>query len=137
MTVNRRTPRHARIACAVAGVLAGFLVGCVSSPYDASDTSIVSSWQNPDRVWSAIEQTLSELGYDIVDSNRFDGRIHASGESDGATVELDISQVVFTEDQVKVFIKPRSGGGGRGPASELSRQAARDFAAALTKKVSS
>jgi hypothetical protein len=84
-------------------------------------------------VWNAIELVLIELDYEVSEENRDDGVIRAVSEpaADGTVIALAIDQVMHTNDQVKVYVKPSFGGdaGARDPA--ILEVAAERFVRAL------
>lgn len=110
---------------------------CSSLKASPEGTWTATFFENPDRVWNAIELALFELDYDVVTENRVDGVIRAeSGASDdGTVIALAIDQVMRTQDQVNVYVKP-SFGGDRGSADpDLLKAAADAFVKALEKQL--
>lgn len=93
----------------------------------------VNSFKDPDTVWTAIEVTLLELDYEVVAKNRPDGVIRAeSGAADdGTVIELTIDQVVRTDDQVSVYVKPSFVGDGGSVDPDLLKAAADEFVRTL------
>jgi hypothetical protein len=94
-------------------------------------------FKDPDSVWGAIELSLLELDYEVIDQNRPDGVIRAESEptEDGTVIALAIDQVVRTEDQVNVFVKPSFGGEGGSTDPDLLKAAADEFMKALNGKL--
>jgi hypothetical protein len=126
------------LAAAIGLAASMFSTGACSS-FEGSSEGIwtASYFENPDRVWNAIELALLELDYDVVTENRVDGVIRAeSGASDdGTVIALAIDQVMRTQDQVKVYVKP-SLGGDRGSADpDLLKAAAEAFLENLEDKL--
>jgi hypothetical protein len=99
---------------------------------------VTSFFRNPDVVWAGIELSLDAVGYEITDSNRPDGKIRAvSGTGgEGPEIVLLIDQVVRTEDQVFVYVKPRFGDADSPATPAQLEAAARDFLAVLDRKMS-
>ena len=113
-------------------VLAAMVLASCASVAEPPGTASAQFFQNPDRVWAAIGETLETLGYEVETSNRMDGAIRAvpaaGGESPG--IVLDISQVMHTGDQVNVDVKPRPAPGSRADR-QTTNAAAGDFVAVL------
>ena len=96
-------------AFVAAATIVGFMVAasaCTSSKGDSQWRG--NYFKDPDSVWNAIELTLLELDYEVTDQNREDGVIRAESEvsDEGAVVVLAIDQIMRTQDQVNVFVKP-------------------------------
>jgi len=111
-----------------------FCLAC-SSLFKSSPASWTGNYfQNPDRVWANILETLIDLDYVVAEKNRPNGTIqtepHAGKDHPG--VVLSISQVMYTNDQVNVYVKPS---GGDGADSETLKAAADQFMAALNKNL--
>ena len=124
---------------ATTGVIALAMMACACSTFRASseDTLTATFFDNPDRVWSAIELALLELDYEVVSENRADGVIRAESSrgDDGTVIALAVDQVARTEDQVNVYVKP-SFGGDRGSAdADLLKAAADAFVKNLEAKL--
>ena len=113
-------------------VVALSLAAC-SSLGGAPDGWRVNSFKDSDSVWTAIEVTLLELDYEIVAKNRPDGVIRAeSGAADdGTVIALAIDQVVRTDDQVSVYVKPSFVGDGGSVDPDLLKAAADNFVRTL------
>jgi hypothetical protein len=113
------------------------LIGC-SAYKGASDNSWTATFfKDPDRVWNAIELVLIELDYEVSAENRPDGVIRAesSPSEDGTIVALAIDQVMRTNDQVNVYVKPSFAGNAGSRDSNLLKAAADEFVAALEGKL--
>ncbi len=114
-----------------------FCPACSSWSKSPPDTWTASYFKNPDRVWAGILETLIDLGYDVAESNRQDGRIrtepHVGEESPG--VVLTIDQVMRTGDQVNVYIKPSLGDTKEDVDPNLLKGAGDRFLAALNKRL--
>ena len=113
-------------------------VGCASVKTPPG-TSTVSFFQNPDRVWAAIEMSLDTLEYEIVSSNRFDGKMRAVplADDDGPSIAYEIDQVAWTSDQVKVYVKPVAADSDSSVDQSDLDKAAADFLAVLKRKLGS
>jgi len=114
-----------------------FCLACSSWSSSSPDSWTGSYFQNPDRVWAAILETLIDLDYRVAESNREDGTIQtepAAGE-DHAGVLLSINQVMHTMDQVNVYVKPSGGDAGGSIDAAVLRASADQFMAALNKKL--
>ena len=114
-----------------------FCPACSSWSKSPPDTWTASYFKNPDRVWAGILETLIDLGYDVAESNRQDGRIrtepHVGEESPG--VVLTIDQVMRTGDQVNVYVKSSFGDAGEDANPDVLKGAGDQFVAALDKKL--
>jgi uncharacterized lipoprotein len=96
---------------AVAILLVGLVVvlaACSTINGSSEGTWTTSYFTDPDRVWGAIQIALIDLDYEVESENRPDGVIRAKSEptEDGTVIALAIDQVMRTEDQVHVYIKP-------------------------------
>ena len=113
--------------------LSSFLA-CSSLSSSSPDSWTGRYFQNPDRVWAAILETLIDLDYGIAVSNRQDGKIQTEPKAgeDHAGVVLSIDQLMHTQDQVSVYVKP-SGGDVADP--DARKAAADQFMAVLNKKL--
>ena len=109
-------------------------LACSSLSSSSPDSWTGRYFQNPDRVWSAILETLIDLDYGVAVSNREDGTIRTEPQAgeDHAGVVLSIDQMMHTHDQVSVYVKPS---GGDGADSGALKTAADQFMAALNKKL--
>jgi len=112
-------------------------VACSTLSNRPEGTWSSSYFSNPDAVWAGIELTLDQLGYEITDSNRPDGKIRAepAESGDGTDVVLLIDQIARTDDQVIVYVKPLSGNSETPATSAQIEAAARDFLAVLDRKL--
>lgn len=109
-----------------------FCLACSSLHGSYPDIWTGSYFQNPDRVWAAILETLIDLDYGVAESNRDNGTIQTeprAGE-DHAPVVLSIAQVAHTADQVNVYVIPS---GGDVASSDVLKAAADQFMVALNK----
>ena len=109
------------------------VAGCSTSRGSPEDTWTATFFNNSDRVWNAIELTLLELDYEVTTENRADGVIRAESApaEDGTVIVLAIDQVVRTEDQVNVYVKPSVGGSGVSTNQDLLKAAADAFVKTL------
>lgn len=125
-----------RAPVAVSAVMIGFLVSCASTQ-NPPGTVATHFFQNPDRVWDGIEVTLDTLGYEIESSNRADGVIRAAPTAASATpgTALEINQVMNTDDEVRVYVKPVPVDPGAGENPEELSRAATDFISVLRRKL--
>ena len=112
-------------------------IGCSSASRSASDGVVGSYFQNPDRVWAAIQEILVDLEYDVAESNRPDGTLRTEPRADGDGIEivLVIDQVMYTFDQVKVYIKAADGDGETHASPAQLEAAAKEFLALLNKSL--
>lgn len=96
-----------------------------------------SFFTNPDRVWEAIQLSLIELDYEVESENREDGVIRATSEpaEDGTVIALAIDQVMRTEDQVHVYVKPSYTGDGGSEDLDRLKAAADEFMKTLNDKL--
>ena len=117
-------------------VLAGLQVSCVSVR-NPPGTVAVRFVQNPDRVWDGIEVTLDALGYQVTSSNRDEGVIRAASSVDDPStpIALEINQVVYTDDQVDVFVRGVAADSAAAPNQEALDGAAHDFVTVLRRKL--
>ncbi len=135
-TLRLRTVAVSRFMAVVCVVFLLPLAGC-SSMKESPDTSDASFFQNPDRVWAAIQMSLDTLEYEIENSNRPDGEMRAvpiDGDSEPKIV-LEIRQVAWTTDQVRVYVTPADGGSGEPATQTALDKAAADFLAVLKRKL--
>ena len=112
-------------------------LACTSSSASSPETWSSSYFQNPDRVWAAILEILIDLDYEVAESNRDDGTLRTepqAGEK-GTGVVLSISQVMYTFDQVNVYIKPSAGVAGGTIDPGVLKAAADQFKTTLDKKL--
>ena len=132
MNQDPRVPARDCLIRVLRQVVATVLVsGIVSlSACSSTDSSTggrrANFFKDPDRVWAAIELSLLELDYEVTESNRFDGWIRAQSvpAEDGTVIELAIDQVVRTDDQVSVYVKPSFGSSGGADNPDLLKAAA-------------
>jgi len=114
---------------ATTGIIALVMLMGACSTFRASSkgTWTATFFDNPDRVWNAVELALLELDYEVVSENRADGVIRAESRpgDDGTVIVLAVDQVMRTEDQVNVYVKP-SFAGDRGSADAGLLKAAAD-----------
>ena len=110
------------------------ILACSSLSSSSPDSWTGRYFQNPDRVWAAILETLIDLDYRVAVSNREDGTIQTEPQAgeDHAGVVLSIDQMMHTHDQVSVYVKPS---GVDGADSGARKAAADQFMAALNKKL--
>jgi hypothetical protein len=146
VTVLRRKPMttvggwHGMRQCAVMTLLIVVIVSllaCSTSTGASDGTWRANYFKNANSVWGAIELSLIDLDYEVTDKNRFDGVIRAESEPavDGTVIVLDINQVVYTEDQVNVFVKPSFGGEGGAANRDLLKAAAEELIQRVTSKL--
>lgn len=125
---------------AITAIIALVMTVAACSTFRASseDTWTVTFFENPDRVWNAIELALIELDYDVVSENRPDGVIRAESApaEDGTVIALAIDQVVRTEDKVNVYVKPSIGSDQGSADPDFLKAAADEFMAVLKKTLS-
>ena len=135
-TVN--APRHNLGLASVALVFTVLLAaGCSSYQASPEGTWTATYFENPDRVWNAIELALLELDYEVITENRDDGVIRAesSADDDGMVIALAIDQVMRTQDQVNVYVKPAVVGDQGSSDPDLLKAAADEFVKVLENKL--
>jgi uncharacterized lipoprotein len=116
-------------------LVAGFVVSC-ASVRNPPGTVTAQFFQNPDRVWDALELSLDTLGYEVTSSNRDEGVIRAKKPADDPSgVGLEINQVMYTQDQVDVFVKGVAEDPTAAPEQAALAKAAQDFVAMLERKL--
>jgi uncharacterized lipoprotein len=116
-------------------LVAGFVVSC-ASVRNPPGTVTAQFFQNPDRVWDALGLSLDTLGYEVTSSNRDEGVIRAKKPADDPSgVGLEINQVMYTEDQVDVFVKGVAEDPTAAPEQAALARAAQDFVAVLERKL--
>ncbi len=122
---------------ALAMVIAVSLSSCSTFKGSSDGTWNTSYFTNPDRVWEAIQLSLIELGYEVESENREDGIIRATSEpaEDGTVITLAIDQVMRTEDQVHVYVKPAFAGDQGSTNPDLLRAAADELIKAVDDKL--
>lgn len=133
--------RHlaARRVLALLAVGAGVLAAsaCTSSGAEGGDAWTAAYASSADRVWTAVHQSLDELGYEVEEESRHEGTVRAAQIAGRAYegVVLRISQVQRTE-VVRVHVQP-SGGASTGlPDGHRLRDAAvREFLAELDRRL--
>jgi hypothetical protein len=81
-----------------------------------------------------MEIALIDLDYEVVSKNRYDGVIQASSAptDDGTVITLSIDQVVRTEDQVHIYVKPSCDGDEDSICPDLLKAAAEQFLEAVS-----
>jgi len=131
---NNRS-RVAMVALAIVMVVS--LSSCSTFKGSSEGTWSTSYFTNPDRVWGAIQISLIDLDYEVVSENRNDGIIRATSEpaEDGTVIALAIDQVMRTEDQVHVYVKPTFAGDQGSTNPDLLRAAADELIKALDDKL--
>jgi len=122
---------------ALAIVMVVSLAACSAIKGSSEGTWNTSYFTNPDRVWGAIQLALIDLDYEVVSENRNDGIIRATSEpaEDGTVIALAIDQVMRTEDQVHVYVKPTFAGDQGSTNPDLLRAAADELIKALDDKL--
>jgi len=116
-------------------LVAGFIVSC-ASVRNPPGTVTAQFFQNPDRVWDALELSLDTLGYEVTSSNRDEGVIRAkkpAGDTSGGG--LEINQVMYTQDQVDVFVRGVAQDPTAAPEQAALAKAAQDFVDVLKRKL--
>ena len=124
------------LAAVAAAVTLLAAAGCSTSAGSEPDAWAAAYVDNPDRVWAAIHDALDELGYEVEEEDRFEGRIRAAEIADDRYrgVVLQIDQVQRTE-VVRVFVRP-SAGSAVGPEGFARRdEAVREFLGALDRRL--
>jgi len=131
----RRCRERVIVAVLIAMVVS--LSSCSTIKGSSDGTWTASFFTDPDRVWGAIEISLIELDYEVTEKNRFDGVIRARLEpaNDGTVIALAIDQVVRTEDQVKVYVKPSFAGDEGSTNPDLLKAAADTFIKTLNSQL--
>jgi hypothetical protein len=96
------------------------LAACSSGRAESDDRWMRGYLAPPDRVWTAIQISLDELGYDIEKENRIDGTMRAVGLADGPNrgIVLKIDQIMRT-DVVRVHVN--AGGSSSGGQVDMKR----------------
>jgi hypothetical protein len=117
-------------------VVASMVMASCASVAEPPGTASAQFFQNPDRVWAAIGETLETLGYEVETSNRIDGVIRAVAAAgvEFPGIVLEISQVMHTGDQVNVYVKPSPAVGSTADR-EAANAAAGDFVSVLKRKL--
>lgn len=117
-------------------VATGLLVACASVK-NPPGTATAQFFQNPDRVWEAIQLSLDTLDFVVESSNRDEGVIRAARPADDTTpwIALDINQVMYTQDQVNVFVRGVAEDPSAAPSQETLDKAAQDFVTVLKRKL--
>lgn len=142
MRIDRETgsylskPGSRTMTVLCAAMAAGILVSCASVT-NPPGTVTAQFFQNPDRVWDGIEISLDTLGYEIESSNRADGVIRALPTSESATpgAALEINQIMNTDDEVRVYVRPVAADAAVATVQEELDRAARDFVTVLKRKL--
>lgn len=121
------------VAAAILIAAATSLVSCSVFQGSSDTTWTATFFKDPDRVWSAIELVLIELEYEVTEENRPDGVILAQSDpaDDGTIIVLAIDQVMRTDDQVNVYVKPSFHGDAGTHDPDLLGAAADQFIEAL------
>jgi hypothetical protein len=136
MTYGSRSISGIMARTALITVIAA-LAACSSLGGSSDGSWTVSYFKDPDRVWNGIELVLIEQDYSVTEESRPDGVMRAVSDPapDGTVIALAIDQVMHTNDQVKVYVKPSFEGneGSRDP--DLLKAAADDFVKALDGKL--
>jgi len=114
-------------------VMVASLSSCSTIKGSSDGTWTASYFTDPDRVWGAIEISLIDLDYEVVNKNRYDGIIRATSEpaEDGTVIALAIDQVMRTEDQVNIYVKPSFSGDDGSTNPDLLKAAADEFMKAV------
>ncbi len=117
----------------LAMVIAASLSSCSTFKGSSDGTWNTSYFTNPDRVWGAIQLALIDLDYEVESENREEGIIRATSEpaEDGTVIALAIDQVMRTEDQVHVYVKPSFAGDKGSTNPDLLRAAADELIKAM------
>lgn len=131
----RRRRERAVVAILVAIVVS--LSACSTFKGSSEGTWSASYFADPDRVWGAIEISLIDLDYEVVSKNRPDGVMRAISEpaDDGTVIELAIDQVMRTDDQVKIYVKPSFASDDGSTNQDLLKAAADAFIKAVNDRV--
>lgn len=129
--ININWSRGAVAALAIVMVVS--LSSCSTLKGSKEGTWNTSYFTDPDRVWGAIQLALIDLDYEVESENREDGIIRATSEpsEDGTVISLAIDQVMRTEDQVHVYVKPSFVGDGGSTNPDLLRAAADELIKAM------
>lgn len=132
---NQRWSHGVVVAILVALVVS--LPACSTFKGSSDGTWSTSFFTNPNRVWDAIQLALIDLDYEVQSENREDGVIRAASEpaEDGTVIALAIDQVMRTDDQVHVYIKPSFTGDEGSTNPDLLRAAADEFIKAIDDKL--
>ncbi len=141
MTIDRNvSSRYSSTARSIvlmlaAAVVAGLMISC-ASVRNPPGTVTAQFFQNPDRVWNGLLISLDALGYEVTSSNRDEGVMHAAAQAgDASAIALEINQVMYTQDQVKVFVRGVAGNSSPAPRQEDLEKAAQDFVTVLKRKL--
>ena len=134
-SLNQRWSHGVVVALVVAIVVS--LPACSTFKGSSEGTWNTSYFTNPDRVWNAIQLALIDLDYEVQSENRDDGVIRAASEpaEDGTVIALAIDQVMRTEDQVHVYVKPSFAGDQGSTNPDLLRAAAEELIKAFDEKL--
>lgn len=136
LTASRRSVSQSLLRLSAASCIIALVISvaaCSTFRGSSEDTWTATFFENSDRVWNAIELALLELDYEVTTENRTDGVIRAESApaEDGTVISLAIDQVVRSEDQVNVYIKPSFGGDGVSTSQDLLKAAAEAFVKVL------
>jgi uncharacterized lipoprotein len=127
--------RCAMVVVLVAMVMS--LAACSTIDGSSDGSWNTSYFTDPDRVWGTLQLVLIDLDYEVVSENRDDGIIRARSEpaEDGTVINLAIDQVMRTQDQVNVYIKPSFAEGQGSANPDLLRTAADELIKAMDEKL--
>ena len=134
-SLNQRWSHGVAVALVVAIVVT--LPACSTFKGSSEGTWNTSYFANPDRVWNAIQLALIDLDYEVQSENRDDGVIRAASvpAEDGTVIALAIDQVMRTEGQVHVYVKPSFAGDQGSTNPDLLRAAAEELIKAFDEKL--
>jgi len=132
-TISRWRWSRELAVVAILMVMVASLSSCSTIKGSSDGTWTASYFTDPDRVWGAIEISLIDLDYEVVNKNRYDGIIRATSEpaEDGTVIALAIDQVMRTEDQVNIYVKPSFSGDDGSTNPDLLKAAADEFMKAV------
>jgi hypothetical protein len=124
------------VLASAAAVTAGLMISCASVK-NPPGTVTAQFFQNPDRVWEAIQLSLDTLDYVVESSDRDEGVIRAAKPAADTTpwIALDINQVMYTGDQVNVFVRGVAEDPSAAPSQDVLDKAAQDFVTVLKRKL--
>jgi len=127
---------HSLVLVSAAAVTAGLMISCASVK-NPPGTVTAQFFQNPDRVWEAIQISLESLEYVVESSNRDEGVLRAAKPADDQTpwIALDINQVMNTQDQVNVYVRGVAEDPSAAPGQDELENAAQDFVTVLKRKL--
>lgn len=117
--------------------LAVSLTACATFEGTPEGTWRANFFKDPDSVWIAIQRTLLDLDYDVIEKDWLQGAIRAESPpgDGGAVIVLVLNQVAYTDAQVNVYVRPsfRDGEGSASP--DLLKAAANEFIKSLNAKL--